>query len=174
MLDRGQIIGAAEDGDLPRLLSLVSLDEIVDAWWRYKARAGGDSSGWDTDPDGWAMEIHFTFVFYGDEDAFRDYLRALVRRAPDDREALGHLAAGPIEDFVSADEGRLGWIEQEAAHSETFRLALSNVWAEHIGPRAFLRLQAAAGTELVWHVNHGPRPMPDGSFADPNHHRSMT
>lgn len=65
-------------------------------------------------------------------------------------------------------------VEREAARSENFRKALANVWIEDVGAAAFLRVQAAAGTELVWHVTHGPRPMPDGSSDDPDLHRSMT
>jgi hypothetical protein len=38
----------------------------------------------------------------------------------------------------------------------------------------FLRVQEAAKTDLVWHVNHGLRPIPDGSFVDPSLGRSMT
>jgi hypothetical protein len=175
--DRAEIIDAAERGDLDKLLALVSLDEIADAWWRYTMRTGSPDQRtaddqWETDPDGWASEIYYTDI-YKDEDTHREYLRALARRAPDDAD-LRYFGAGPLEDFIAADVDRLRWIEQEARSSDSFRRALATVWIEDLGPAVFLRLQAAARTELVWHVNHGPRPMPDGSFTDPGLHRCMT
>jgi hypothetical protein len=178
MVNRIEIIEAAERGDLDGLLALVSLDEIANAWWRYMMRraAEGEKSDpdWEGDPDGWAIEINYTGILEG-EDTFRDYLRALAARAPDDDvELLGYFGAGPLEDFITRDEDRLHWIEQEAERSENFRRALATVWVEDFGASIFLRLQAAARTELVWHANHGPRPMPDGSFADPSLHRHMT
>jgi hypothetical protein len=176
--DRTEIIDAAENGDLDGLLALVSLDEIADAWWRYMTRAaaareqGTPKADWDADPDGWAIEIYYDI--FRDGEAIHEYLRALASRAPDDDELLSYFGAGPLEDFITADEERLRWIEQEAQRSESLRRALATVWVEYVGPQAFLRLQAAARTELVWGMNDGPRPMPDGSFADPSLHRHMT
>lgn len=180
MPDRGEIIEAAERGNREKLLALVSVDEIADAWWRYTMRTTAEQhqrsdDQWESDPDGWAAEIYHTRTkIFEDEETLREYLRALATRAPEGAD-LGYFGASQLEDFIGApDEDRLQWIEQEADRSEKFRLALASVWIEDLGQAVFLRVQGAARTELVWHVTHGPRPMPDGSFADPSLHRHMT
>ena len=38
------------------------------------------------------------------------------------------MVAGPMHDFISVDESRLTWIENQAGGSEPFRHALANVW----------------------------------------------
>src|SRR4051812_1619341 len=188
MVNRIEIIHAAERGDLERLLNLVSLG-IADAWWQYTMRSDAarhegevepepdwetGPNKWETDPDGWASEIYYEGIFFEDEDTLREYLRTLATRAPEDAD-LGYFGASQLEDFIGApNEDRLQWIEQEAGRSENFRQALATVWIEDLGPEVFLRVQTAARTDLVWHVTHGPRPLPDGSFADPSLHRHMT
>jgi len=172
---------AAFRGDLPTTLGRVSLEEIADAWWRYTLRSQerdrqGHSSPDEHDPDWWAVELwiasrqeHKTH-----EETVRQLTHLLAERAPAEGD-LGFLGAGPVEDFIDADEDRLQWIEQEAERSENFRRALANAWIDDLGPTVFLRVQRAAGTELVWPLRgSGPRPMPDGSFADPSLHRSTT
>jgi hypothetical protein len=172
-------VDAAERGDLGRVLVLTSPDEIAEAWWRYVVRChvarerGETEPDWDSDPDAWASELWTEGVIQRDEEIFRALLRAFADRAPSEA-VLDYLGAGPIEDFVTDDEARIRWVEEEAKRSRNFRLALANVWIEPLGPDTFLRIQDAAGADLVWHVNFGPRPLPDGSFIDPVLGRSMS
>jgi hypothetical protein len=174
-----EVVEAAELGDLDRVLALTSSEEIADAWWRYMVRCDGARRrgekvpDLDSDPDSWASELWHEGVIQEDEATFRMLLHTLAERAP--REAdLSYLGAGPIEDFLTDDEERLRWVEEEAFRSPNFRAALASVWIEELGAATFLRIQRAAGVDLVWHVNHGPRPLPDGSFTDPGLGRSMT
>jgi hypothetical protein len=173
-----EIVEAGERGDLDAVLALTSPEEIADAWWRYVVRChvaherGEVEPGWDSDPDAWASELWMEGVIQRDEQAFRTLLRTFADRAPGES-LLVYLGAGPIEDFLTEDEDRLRWIEEEAKRSRSFRLALASVWIEWLGAPTFLRIQEAAGTDLVWHVNYGPRPLRDGSFVDPDRGRSM-
>jgi hypothetical protein len=174
-----EIVAAGERGDLAAVFALTSPEEIADAWWRYMGRCGRararseDEPDWDSDPDSWACELWLEGVIQKDEGRFRTLLHTFAERAPPDAD-LSFLGAGPIEDFLTDDEDRLCWVEEEAERSPNFRMALASVWIEELGAATFLRIQGAAGTDLVWHVSHGPRPLADGSFIDPGLGRRMT
>ena len=131
------------------LLSLVTLEEIADAWCRYQTRPHIDGVE-DEDPDWWAVELLMRDYFLrSDEPRVRAVLDLLVGRAPDD-DVLGVVAAGPLEDLVmEADEDRLRWIEQRAEESPRFRQALQRVWVWRLPPDALARVEQAAGTSLA-------------------------
>lgn len=154
-----------EDEELDELLSLVSLEDVADAWWRYtvrsqalqsEARPAADGR-WETDPDSWAIQLWFGNAIHEREETVRQFLHLLAERAPAEGD-LSYLGAGPIEDFVSDDDERLLWIEEEAARSPNFREALANVWGWRLPPEVFLRLENAAGVPLSWPSSAGPRP----------------
>jgi len=122
-----EIVAAAERGDLQAVRAMVSVDEIADAWWRYMLRVGTSApEGWGFDPDDWASELWHEGAILRDEEFACDLLRALAERAPSGAD-MGYLGAGPIEDFAT-NEGRLRWVEAEAARSRNFRAALANIY----------------------------------------------
>jgi hypothetical protein len=129
------------------LLSLVTLEEIADAWCRYQTRPHV-SGVEDEDPDWWAVELLMDSHFHADEQRVRTTLDLLIERAQDD-DVLGVAAAGPLEDFLTADEDRLRWIEQRAAESLRFRQALRHVWVWRLPSEAFARIEEAAGQPLA-------------------------
>src|SRR5207245_5173350 len=103
---------------LDELLSLVTLEEVADAWCSYETRPH-DPNVHEDDPDWWAVELVVDRDHYlGPNDLrVRPILALLVDRAPDD-DVLGVVGAGPLEDFVkAADEDRLLWIESRAEQS---------------------------------------------------------
>jgi hypothetical protein len=162
---RKQVQRLVEEEKLGELLSLVALEEVADAWWRYMVRSQAlQSQGrsaaddrWENDPDSWAIRLWFGNAIHEREDTVRQFLRLLAERAPVEGD-LRDLGAGPVEDFVCDDEERLLWIEEEAARSPNFRKALANVWVWQLPPEVFLRLEGAAGAPLAWPSSAGPRP----------------
>src|ERR1700676_3200982 len=110
-----------DGGELDDLLNALSLAEVAEAWSCYTQRNPDDFDA----PDWWAIDFWQGLAFER-ENVCRDGLFALVDTVPD--ELLGHVGAGPLETFVSNDESRVRWIEEQAAHSDRFRCALANVW----------------------------------------------
>jgi hypothetical protein len=135
-------------GKVDEALSLVTLEEIADAWCRYQTRphvVGVD----DDDPDWWAVELLMVGGFWSDELRVRAVLDLLVDRAQDD-DVIEVVGAGPLEDFVKDyDEDRLVWIERRAASSARFRQALAHVWIWSLEPDVFARVERAAGVPLA-------------------------
>jgi hypothetical protein len=131
-----------------QLLSLVTLEEIAQAWCRYQTRPHIPGVE-DEDPDWWAIELLMDSRFQSDEQRLRTTLDLLIERAPDD-DVLGVAAAGPLEDFLSLpEENRLRWVEQRAVESDRFRQALQSVWVWNLPPDAFARIEQAAGAPLT-------------------------
>ena len=131
------------------LLSLVTIEEIAEAWFRNQRHPHIDAVE-DEDSDWWAVELltDMDHHFKSDELRIRTTLDLLIDHADDD--ALGRVAAGPLEDFVmAAGEQRLRWIERRADESPRFRQALQGVWAWRLPPDAFSRLERAAGAPLA-------------------------
>jgi len=138
-------------GEIQKVLSEFTLEEVADAWCRYQARphlAGFE----DDDPDWWGVFLLTDPDFWTDELRVRTVIDLLVERATGD-EVLGAIGAGPLEDFISDDEHGLVWIEQRAAASDRFREALRHVWIWRLSPEAFERIELAAGQELARPAN---------------------
>jgi hypothetical protein len=137
-----------DERDLDGLLARVSIDEIADAWWRYQLRHAGDAATHD-DGDWWAVELWLSGgPIYESETAVRGGLVALIDRAPE-RADVGLVGAEPLENFVTNDEDRIVWIEDWARRSDSFKMALANVWVDHLSPETFDRIEQAAGTQLA-------------------------
>ncbi len=149
-----------DQGDLDGLLAHVTLDDVADAWWRHNVKEFDDDAAALADADWWAVEAWIDHLFDRDEELCRRAIRALAEQAPPGAD-LGYLGAGPLEEFVSADEDRVWWIEAEAERSPNFRKALANVWIDDLPPELFLRIERAAGTELARPSARPPRPRPD-------------
>jgi hypothetical protein len=138
-------------GQLDDLLALVSLDTVAMTWCRYTERslAAGSEGVSDEDPDWWAVNFFLCEAFWRDHNLLRRGLLALLR-ATDDERVLGCIGAGPLENFVSDDEDDLRWLEAQAPQSESFRIALRNVWADtYVTEETMARLDAAAGEPLA-------------------------
>jgi hypothetical protein len=132
-----------EAGVVDDILGVVSLNDIADAWNCYHRRDGGTY-----DPDWWAIEFWlYRNAAWKDETVLRAGLLALLDRV--DEDFVGYVGAGPLEDFIEADESRLAWIEEQAANSERFRRALRvmHVWGVHRNDVA-ARIERAAGGAL--------------------------
>ena len=150
----GELQQLVNADDLERLFEVVTVEEIADAWWR--CTLSGDERF--DHPDWWAIELWLGTSIYEMKDHGRKVLRALAERAPDGAD-LGLLGAGPVEDSIADDEESLRWIENEARRSDNYREALGKIWRHDLRPDAFLRVEAAAGTELSWpRFGQGPRP----------------
>jgi hypothetical protein len=141
-------------------LALVPVEELAAAYCRYVARnmASETSLGWRDDPDGWAARLYFELTSPGfeqewsgaDEQRLRTFLLLIVAEAAND-EVLSYIGAGPFEDFLGLDEGRIAWVESHAAASAKFRKALGNVWIwSWATEEIFMRLEAAAQQPLAW------------------------
>jgi hypothetical protein len=144
--DPKQLQELLDDFRVDELLSLVTLEEIAEAWCRYQTRphiAGVE----DDDPDWWAVELLMDSDFLSDEQRVCQTLTLLINQAPSE-DVLRGVAAGPLENFVSDDEDRLIWIERQAKNSARFREALRHAWLWHVPPDAFARLERAAAAEL--------------------------
>jgi uncharacterized protein DUF6869 len=139
-----------DDFKVDELLSLVTLEEIADAWCSYQTRTH-ISGVEDDDRDWWAVELLLDSTFLSDETRRRATLELILERA-NAEEVFGVFAAGPLEDFVAGCEGtgddRLDWIERRAAASPRFREALRRIHAWSLPPEIFERLERAAGASL--------------------------
>jgi hypothetical protein len=154
-----ELMALVDERHLDRLLAVVTIEDVADAWWRYTTR---DRTKPDelADAHWWAIELWIGGGPVWDrEDLVRRGLAALAERAPDGAD-LGSLGAGPIEDSVIEDDDRLRWIEEQAERSPNFKAALANVWIQNLSPGTFLRVERAACVELPWPSSAGTRPSP--------------
>jgi hypothetical protein len=139
------------DGQVAKLLSLVTLEQVAAAWCGYCTRTHL-SGVEDDDPDWWAVFLLQVGEFWSDELRVRTVIDLLVELAPDDK-VLGAVGAGPLEDFISDNEDRLVWIERRAAVSARFKEALRHVWIWSLGPNVLARVERAVGEELARPTN---------------------
>jgi hypothetical protein len=165
--------------DIDGVLHTATIKEIAQAWCRYSGRMRrgeikqrprvtslqelSDLPEEDEDPDWWAVELFHSDLMREtlSEATRRALIAALADEAPDDA-TLGHIGAGPLEDFVTYhDEGRIAWIEEQAELAPKFREALSNVWIWDAPDWVWDRIERAAGVPL-------PRPR-DGPRSDQSH-----
>jgi hypothetical protein len=101
----------------------------------------------DWDPDWWAVDLWFFPDDWDRDDLVRETLLLLVDRADDD--LLGNVAAGPLENYISDDGGRVAWIEDQARRSARFRQTLGGVWVSlAVTAETLARLERAAGRPL--------------------------
>jgi Family of unknown function (DUF6869) len=130
---------------LDDLLEAASIADVAEAWCCYTERNANDHE----DPDWWAVEFWLSDgLAFEREQVARDGILALVNAVPDD--LLGHVGAGPLETFVTNDESRVRWIEEQAANSDRFRRALANVWTWGTeSDDVAARLERAAGVRLA-------------------------
>ncbi len=88
-------------------------------------------------------------------------LLELVARAPDDTIPL--LAAGPIEDFLSANGSRvIGLVEAQAARDPRFRFVLRGVWQLMMSDDVWNRVVVASRPDEATEEEYEPRESDDG------------
>jgi hypothetical protein len=105
--------------DVDGVLAIVTTDEIAEAW------CAGSARHW-TARYSWAGELLQLRAVARRESFVRESLLKLVEHAPDD-DVLVDIGAGPLQEFVVADEARVSWIEEQAQASPRFRAALAHV-----------------------------------------------
>lgn len=111
--------------DPTEVLQIATLDEIAEAWCTTVAQDEKD----DEDPDFWAWSFFsMTGLFEGDRQLHRDAIEALLRRAGDDRDLLGAIGAGPLEDFLPQLEEDFRWLERLALELPGTRIAVGTMW----------------------------------------------
>ncbi|HWJ61080.1 MAG TPA: hypothetical protein VNS19_03845 [Acidimicrobiales bacterium] len=77
----------------------------------------------------------------------RELLLALVRLSPDG--ALGAVAAGPLESFLSEDDDDLRWLESQCAENPRLRATLAQAWCvDFLSEETLVRLDHAAAKPL--------------------------
>jgi hypothetical protein len=128
--------------DLRLIVDRLGLERVAAGWL---AASSSDEPTADDTPGWWAMDLVMTIEEWADEDLHRAVLLRLVDDATD--EQLWHVAAGPLEDFLTDDSTRLDWMEQVAAHDPRFRAALAGVWTSGKSPVAAARIAAVAPEE---------------------------
>ncbi|HEY2353340.1 MAG TPA: hypothetical protein VGH79_00385 [Gaiellaceae bacterium] len=136
-----------EDSEFDTLFKLVSLEETARAWCSYEMREHPDDEG--NDPDWWAVHLMIVMTDDGGPEEPPRTILTLIAEFAENDDVLGVMGAGPLEAFISDDEGRIRWIEAQAAASENFRKALAAVWVRFdVTPETFARLEGAAGVKL--------------------------
>jgi hypothetical protein len=134
-------------GEIDAVLAVVSLDEIAAAWCRDWAR-----DDWNPDearPDWWASNLLMCPEVRQNSPLMRALILRLLDHA-DTEDLIGCVGAGPLEDYFCGDEDDLKWIEQQAAQSERFRLAVGHLWvANTVAAGVMARLDRAAGQPLA-------------------------
>lgn len=127
--------------DRSRIIDRLGVQRLVDAWL-----------AWTPNPDGiypdqhwWAFSLFDDIQQWADEDLHREIVLRFVETADD--EQLWHVAAHPLEDFLTDNDERLTWMEQIATQSPRFRLALGGVWTDRKEPRTAARIERVADTD---------------------------
>lgn len=101
----------------------LAIDDVARAWLQHATAAEDEQpSLW------WSWGIVYSVEDWADEETHRRLLERLVDLA--DRDTIWDVAAGPLEDFVANRNGRLDWLEQQAAINAKFVEALSGVWTQ--------------------------------------------
>jgi hypothetical protein len=131
-----------DDDYVHRLLTMVTLDDIAEAWCRHTSQDRGGIE----DPDWWAVAFVLSSDLARNSELHRATLLKLLEHA-DSELLVGCVGAGPLEDFISEDEDDLRWLEAQAAANVKLRTALGGVWIRVSEP-TFERLDRAAGRRL--------------------------
>jgi hypothetical protein len=139
-----------DNEDVDRMLSVVTLDQIADAWCRHRQRfaSAPDMPEAQEDRHRWAVDLLQTRRWWENENRGRAGLLALVDRAEAD-DLLEKVGAEALQTFLTTNEGDVRWIEEQAARSEKFRKALGSVQVfGDLPDEVALRVERAAGTRL--------------------------
>lgn len=125
-----------------RVDELLGRSEVVTAYCRHSHDDPDADTAWDR----WAWNVVQGLA--ADAQASWSMILDLVEAADD--EALGLVAAGPLEDWLGAyGPQQIERVEEQAQRSERFRKALGGVWVwSSLPPDTFDRVAAAAGSAL--------------------------
>lgn len=148
-----QLEALIDEHKLDEVFAIATLHEIASAWNCYHRRDA------DTylDDDWWAITFWLTgSPVWENEEVLREGLVALLHGVDD--EFVGHVGAGPLEDFVADDESRLAWISEQASTSERFRRAIAVMYVWGVEPDSVAEhIERAAGVPLPRPKSWPPR-----------------
>jgi hypothetical protein len=140
-------------GDIPIVTGVIPAGEVAAAYLRYWRRLfpgpGLEMAELHDDPDRWADDvIDRVGVFSAGTTIEVEYgweiMLALVAAAADDEE-LGHVAAGPVEDYLSVHgEAAIERVEAQATADAKFARMLRGVWQLGMSDEIHARIRAAA------------------------------
>ena len=121
-----------------RITDRLGVQRLVDAWLAWTPTPDG------TYPDQhwWAFSLFDDIERWADEDLYRKIVLRFIDAADD--EQLWHVAAHPLEDFLTDNDERLTWMEQIATQSPRFRRALGGVWTDSKEPATAARIERVA------------------------------
>ncbi len=144
-MESARLARLADEGRFTELVTVHSLDSIAETWMRYQ---NTDEHSPTRLRDQWALDLWMNDHWWENEERLRAGILRLVQAARTEDD-FGMVSAGPMHDFISVDESRLTWIENQAGGSEPFRHALANVWVWRLPDDAFRRVEQAAGVALA-------------------------
>lgn len=129
--------------DRSRITDRLGVQRLVDAWLAWTPTPDG------TYPDQhwWAFSLFDDIERWADEDLYRKIVLRFIDAADD--EQLWHVAAHPLEDFLTDNDERLTWMEQTATQSPRFRRALGGVWTHSKEPSTAARIARAADPDNI-------------------------
>lgn len=147
--DPDSLLHLVDEGEIDQLFSIVTTEEMAQAWVEYSRREHPPWEQADDDPQWWAIELWWSSEFKSDSARHRLGLLALVDAADTELD-LGLVGAGPLENFVSDDPDDLLWLEHHCLVNAKLRTALSGVWCSNfVSTETLLRLDRAAGVPLA-------------------------
>jgi len=112
-------------------------DVVIDAYIAQGDNAGGDNH--------WSWNV-VEELLGAPPDVLWPILLELIARAPDRQ--LGHIAAGPVEDFISRFGSRvIDAVEAQAAADPRFRRVLRGVWQLSMTDEVYARVVVASRPE---------------------------
>ena len=119
------------------------LDELIDAYWRHYELANSRQRRERLDAEGsfWAWDLVEEFISgRAKQDLGIDRLDLVVRlteQAPNSAEALAHIGAGPLDNYLvhSRLAPDITRVNGDAERNQRFRIALRCVWFDkHLDP----------------------------------------
>ena len=124
--------------DRSRITDRLGAQLLVDAWLAWTPTPDG------TYPDQhwWAVSLFDHIERWADEDLHREIVLRFIETADD--EQIWHVAAHPLENFLTDNDERLTWMEAIAAQNPRFRRALGGVWTHSKEPTTARRIELAA------------------------------
>jgi hypothetical protein len=140
------LLTLVEEERLDELLDSVNMQDIAKSWCAHSL-SQGTGGGDEDDANWWAAQLWMTPTWWRNKPLVRKGLLALIQCAPSD-DVLAHVAAGPLETFISGNEEDLAWLEEQARRSSKFRRALGQVWIWDLPDWVVRRVERAAKTSL--------------------------
>lgn len=121
---------------------MTDIDRLAKAWI-FAQKLGADSSGYER--QSWAVDEVINLATEKPEDLWRVILRILELDSSD--EIAKAVGAGPLEDLIlHYGEYFIGRVEEEAAKSSVFKIAMRSVWLDSNDTSVWVKFYEIAGT----------------------------